>query len=1262
MTVRRNRPIRWIITCGILLIAAIAFGTTLMVLDFRNRALANSERELRNIALMLARHTDQELEELELVQKSLIERMRSAGIASNQDYERQMSGENVHLMLKDKIAGLPHVAGISLFDADGKLINFSRSWPIPAAHIADREYFKTLKSNSELTTLVSEPVRNRATGAWTVVLARKLTAPNGEFLGLVLGGIELAYFENFFGAIALGGDSTIAMFRRDGTLLSRYPRIETMIGRNFIQGPLFQKLLSRADHGTLRLDSRIDGQDRLVAARSLKNFPIAIVASTTASAALADWREQTRFLIGVAALSVLVIAIILFLIVRQLMLGQERSKQQLALEKLRLDTAVNNMSQGLLMFDANAQLVLCNERYLEMYRLSPEIVKPGCTLLDLINHRKEIGSLPGDSHDYYSEILTDLAKGKMTSQTVETADGRIIQVVNQPMANGGWVATHEDITEFKRREASFRLLFDNNPVPMWLYDIDSLRFLAVNDAAIAHYGHSREQFLAMTVRDIRPREEREKFTQFVLRTRGNHHGEQIWRHQKSDGSEIEVAVYSRALDYENHSAALVAIIDVTERRQAERERDRDRDFLNQIVENVPVMIAVKDASERRFVLVNRAAEAFWGVRRDEAIGKTVHEMFPPAQADMIDRSDDEVMRSDRPLILDTHPNMARSGDMRIVTSKRLAIRDNDGKPTFLVSVVEDVTERKLVEQERDRDREFLNQIIDNIPTTIIVRDASSKKYVLVNHAGEEYFGVSRDQLVGKTAEMVWPKETVDLIAERDEQLLQSGTNLFFDEYPINSPAKGLRFVTSKRLVIRDRKGDPQYLLGVIEDVTERRRSEERIAHLAHYDALTDLPNRVLFRERLEQSLKWVQRGERLAVLYLDLDQFKSVNDTLGHPVGDELLKAVATRLRGCIRDTDIVARLGGDEFAIIQTAIKDPIDVIDLVTRIHEAIREPCDAGGHQLITDTSIGISIAPDDGTDPDQLLKNADLALYGAKVDGRGTYRFFELGMDARMKARLALEFDLREAIMCGGFELNYQPLVSLRDNNITGCEALLRWRHHERGMIPPAEFIPLAEETGLIVPLGEWVLRTACSVAAAWPEHIKVAVNVSPVQFKGGSIVQTVVNALAASRLPAHRLELEITEAVLIRDDEAALAVLHQLRGLGVRIAMDDFGTGYSSLSYLQRFPFDKIKIDRSFIENIAEPGGSRSIVQAVVNIATDRNITTTAEGVETEQQLEILRALGCTEMQGYLFSMPRSAAEIAQLIQTLSGREKTVAVA
>jgi diguanylate cyclase (GGDEF)-like protein len=385
------------------------------------------------------------------------------------------------------------------------------------------------------------------------------------------------------------------------------------------------------------------------------------------------------------------------------------------------------------------------------------------------------------------------------------------------------------------------------------------------------------------------------------------------------------------------------------------------------------------------------------------------------------------------------------------------------------------------------------------------------------------------------------------------------------------------------------------------------------------------------------------------VLYLDIDEFKNVNDSLGHRIGDELLKSVAASLIDCVGAANFVARLGGDEFAIVQTAVKGPKDVTDLVARIYKAIREPYECLGHQVITDVSIGIALAPKHGVDLDQILQNADLAMYSAKADGRRSYRFFEPEMDTRVKERRILEMDLRQAVIGEEFEVQYQPIVDLRSNQISGCEALLRWRHTKRGLISPAEFIPVAEQIGLIDKLGEWVLRRACAEAATWPDNIRLAVNVSPIQFRSDTLPLKVVAALAASGLSAGRLELEITEAVLIRDDEAALAILHQLRKIGVRIALDDFGTGYSSLSYLERFPFDKIKIDRCFITDVADPGGSSCIVEAVVTIAKARNMVTTAEGVETEPQKEALRALGCTQMQGYLFSPAMPAVDIRELL-------------
>jgi diguanylate cyclase (GGDEF)-like protein len=549
---------------------------------------------------------------------------------------------------------------------------------------------------------------------------------------------------------------------------------------------------------------------------------------------------------------------------------------------------------------------------------------------------------------------------------------------------------------------------------------------------------------------------------------------------------------------------------------------------------------------------------------------------------------------------------------------------------------------------KQQDQTLLYTVLDNMAQGVLMFDADAR-LVFCNRQYIEMYGLSPDaakpgcsllDLLNRRLEaQTFSGDPQEYIAELTEKIAEGRT---FGNVVSSGDGRAISIV-NKPLCGGG-------WLATHEDVTERRRAEEQIAHMARHDALTDLPNRVLLRERLEHELKRVKRGENLAVLCLDLDHFKSINDTLGHPIGDELLKLVADRLRGCTREPDTIARLGGDEFAIIMTQMHQPEDAAILARRIRESIIKPYQVDGHQIVSDISIGISIAPIDGAEPDLLLKNADMALYGAKGDGRGIYRFFEAEMDKRMKERRDLEMDLRQALNKGEFALHYQPLVNLQTNEITAFEALLRWNHPQRGLISPADFVPIAEETGLIVPIGEWVLRTACKETANWPEHVKVAVNLSPAQLKSKNLVPMIVNALSDCGMRADRLQLEITETMLMQNTFATLATLHQLRNLGVQIAMDDFGTGYSSLSYLRSFPFDKIKIDRSFIQDLSKGVEPRAIVHAVAGLAKCLNMISTAEGVETQQQLATLQAAGCTEMQGYLFSRARPADKVRELFE------------
>ncbi|HTU55454.1 MAG TPA: EAL domain-containing protein [Acetobacteraceae bacterium] len=438
-----------------------------------------------------------------------------------------------------------------------------------------------------------------------------------------------------------------------------------------------------------------------------------------------------------------------------------------------------------------------------------------------------------------------------------------------------------------------------------------------------------------------------------------------------------------------------------------------------------------------------------------------------------------------------------------------------------------------------------------------------------------------------------------------------------------------------------------------EDVTEQRQAETRIAHMARHDALTGLANRVLLRERLDEVLARTRGADPCAVLWLDLDQFKSINDTEGHTTGDALLRAAAARMRRLVRETDTIARIGGDEFAVVQSNVGQPAGATALAARLVHELGLPFQIGGQQFVIGASIGIAIAPADGLDADQLLKNADIALYRAKAEGRARYRLFEPAMDALMQARRTLELDLRKALAEEEFELFYQPLVRVETRQVSGFEALIRWRHRTRGLVSPGEFIPFAEETGLVTQLDEWVLRAACREAAGWQDELSVAVNLSAAHFRSDAVIATVAAALEESGLRPDRLEIEITESMMIENSERALASLHQLRNLGTRISMDDFGTGYSSLGYLRNFRFDKIKIDQSFVRELATRPDCIAIIRAVTSLCRSLGMATTAEGVETGEQFAALVAENCTEVQGYLFSRPLPASEIPELLVSLS---------
>ncbi len=658
----------------------------------------------------------------------------------------------------------------------------------------------------------------------------------------------------------------------------------------------------------------------------------------------------------------------------------------------------------------------------------------------------------------------------------------------------------------------------------------------------------------------------------------------------------------------------------------------------------PFPMFVFDRQSLAFVAANQAAQSFYGYDLATILAMTLPDLHPEhARGDALAMVGENIDPFER-----SWTHVDAEGKI-LVVSVWLRPVTQLGKAAVLATVV-DGTKRHRVERDLRRTRAFLDCVVESIPVAVFVKDMQDGgRYVLYNRAGEELIGRPRQSILGRTDEEVFDAPDASRFAAQDRNVLEKGDLHLIEEETFRRGDGEMRTVTTRKLPVSiERDGPRRYLLGISEDITERRLNETRITYMAHHDVLTDLANRVLFRERLDSALARAARyGDQLAVLCIDLDNFKGVNDALGHPVGDGLLRAVGERLRQALRNTDSAARLGGDEFAVLQVPVRSPEDVVALATRLMETLSAPVEVEGHRLIVGASIGIALGPSDDADPDLLLKCADIALYRAKSDGRGQFRFFEPAMNDRIQVRRALDIALRRALAGGELELRYQPLVDIASGIVKGCEALLRWRHPERGVLLPGDFLPLAEEIGLMVPMGTWVLRQACAHAAHWPDTVRLSVNVSPSQFKHRGFVESVLSALASSGLAAHRLDLEITESVLLSDHDVHFAILHKLHAIGVRVSIDDFGTGYSALNYLRAFPFSNIKIDRSFIRELGTSHECLAIIRAVSGIGASLGVTTIAEGVETFEQVEQLRAQGCREAQGFLFSEPMSAEAIRE---------------
>lgn len=843
-------------------------------------------------------------------------------------------------------------------------------------------------------------------------------------------------------------------------------------------------------------------------------------------------------------------------------------------QALRYDTAIDNISQGVCFFDSDERLILCNRRYAEIYRLTPEQVRPGATLRQIVEHRAAAGTCSMAVADYLTLAESINSNAVPRTWVAELNDGRTIQVCHQPMPNDGWVATHEDVTELKATRSvaneriSLQALIDWVPDYLWVKDVES-RFFVANKALASDNGRAKtSDMIGLTDFDLHAPETARAFRaieQNILRS-----GQAMIDAEESivDASGAERWFLSTKVPLRNDRNEIFGLVgiarDITERRRADVLRDGQSQILQMIAMSAPL---------------------------EEVLGHLVH--------------------------------LVESQLTGIFGS--VLLFDDDG---------------------------------------VHLRHGAAPSLAHVKALD----GIRIGPKAGACGTAVYRRETV-IVAdiERDplcddyrELAAEHGYRSCWSTPILSHQGAVLGTFALYSTTVREPTAVETRLIEAATRIAgiaiERKQSENRIQFLANHDALTGLPNRALLKDRLSQALLYAQRYDRwVTVVFVDLDNFKIVNDSLGHNAGDELLKTVASRMVGCVRATDTVVRLGGDEFVVLLLDQPKSVDIIsETVQKLRAAIAKPVNVDGHDLRVTSSMGIANYPNDGMDVDVLLANADAAMYRAKEMGRDSFECYTPALNTKAHEKFVLQEELRNAVANSEFVLVYQPQVDLRSGRIFAVEALIRWQHSTLGMVPPIKFIPIAEETGLIVPIGDWVLHEACRQNKAWQDaglpHVGVSVNVSARQFREKNLIERVVNALTDSSLEAKYLELELTESLIMQDVEQAVATMKELQDLGVHLSIDDFGTGYSSLSALKNFPVARLKIDKSFISDLPTNENDKAVAGAVISLGQKLNLRVIAEGVETDDQVAFLRENNCDEMQGYHFSKPIPAQAIAELLK------------
>lgn len=1099
---------------GALLCLATIF---LFLVDLQSRyreRIATAKTDVQSFAKILAEHTALTFDDVDktLLEADAIRRNSIAG-------RYTLSSANAALRQLQK--GSSVVIAVGWTDASGELL--AHSYPTGPArlNISDMAHFIAHRGNPDTGLFIAPPYRSAVSDKWLTAASRRINNADGSFAGVVTAPIDQTFFNKIYQTIDLGRDGSVILMHREGRILAREPELKAALGKSFADLPLFTKLLPVSDVGAFETTSPVNGVERIAGYKAVPGLPLVVVVTYARSDVLQPWYRHAFATGLVVFVIVTIIAIGSLLLIRQ----TERlaaNSRTMARTNARFDAALSNMPHGLSMFDADERLLVCNERYREIYGLSEEQVRPGTTLQDIL---RAFGQRPEETNFKFDPFWSG-AKQR-TPHVIKLANGRIISIVRTPMKDGGWVATHEDITDQERTDA----------------------MLAANAAEL-----------------------------------------------KRINERFDIAI-----------------------------------------SNMSQGLCLFDA-DKNLVISNRRYQEMYHLPDQLVAPGTPLRQILQYYADNGEQGELSVEQ-----YTETMPGQSRQtwqlNDGRNILIQRQPLTDGGWVATHA-----DVTEQKRAErlvaekaQELERMNVRFDAALNNMSQGLCMFDAD-QRVVVANVRYADIYHLTADQVGPGTSLrqiLQYRREKGTHFATPDHEYL--GANV--------KRANEVQELADGRVIAIHRSPMPNGgWLTTHEDITEQALNERRIAHLAQHDLLTGLANRALFSEKLDEAAKRLQRhGSTFTVLMLDLDKFKQVNDTLGHPVGDQLLVQVAQRLSSSLRDTDVLARLGGDEFAIIQENEADQDEgAIGLALRIIALIEQPFDLNGNQVSIGTSIGVAFAPRHGTDAETLLQRADLALYAAKTGGRNDYRIFVPELTAAADSQRSIEAELREAISRDELELHYQPVFDLTTTQASTVEAFVRWRHPSRGLIFPNEFLPLAERTGLALPLGEWVLQRACVDAATLPSHVKLAINVSAAQFRKGNLFDVILCALVESGLSPERLELEVSDAASLERDAAAhLHTIRQLKNLGVSIVLDNCGAGYSCL----KFPFDKIKIDKTFVQGLPTSRECAAVLSSVVALAQGLEIATTAKGVETREQFEAARAAGVNHVQGLLLARPGPIAEL-----------------